>query len=205
MARISAISRERWVTIIVKVFQMMKAPTNRAMPAKIMKRIPTIFRSFSMASAFSFATVLPVTASAPAGTTASRRSASSVWLTPSSALTSMVSKKPGVTDELLRGDGVEVRRRGAAEVLLVAEADGADHGEVLGRAWNRTLMVEPSAMSFSSALVASMATSFGLSGASPVSRSTSPRSFSSAACCSPCVGAPPLVRMALPSLSVISA
>ncbi len=42
-------------------------------------------------------------------------------------------------------------------------------------------MVEPSAMSFSSALVASMATSLGLSGASPESSSTSPRRSSSAA------------------------
>ena len=41
-------------------------------------------------------------------------------------------------------------------------------------------MVEPSSMSFSSALVASMATSFGLSGADPDSTSTSPRRSSSA-------------------------
>ena len=34
IARSSAISRDRWVTIIVKVFQMMNEPTNRAMPAK---------------------------------------------------------------------------------------------------------------------------------------------------------------------------
>ena len=38
-ARSSAISRDRWVTIIVNVFQMMKEPTNRAMPAKIMNRM----------------------------------------------------------------------------------------------------------------------------------------------------------------------
>ena len=46
--------------------------------------------------------------------------------------------------------------------------------------WKSTLIVEPSAMSFSSALVASMATSSALSGAVPDSSSTSPRSFSSA-------------------------
>jgi hypothetical protein len=74
-ARSSAISRERWVTIIVKVFQMMKAPTNRAMPAKTVKRIPTIFSSSLMASEFSFETAAPVTASVPSGTTASSRSA----------------------------------------------------------------------------------------------------------------------------------
>ena len=34
IARSSAISRDRWVTIIVKVFQMMNEPTNSAMPAK---------------------------------------------------------------------------------------------------------------------------------------------------------------------------
>ena len=50
MARSSAISRERWVTIIVKVFQMMNEPTNSATPAKTMNRILTIFRSSSIAS-----------------------------------------------------------------------------------------------------------------------------------------------------------
>ena len=91
MARINAISRERCVTIIVKVFQMMKAPTNRAIPAKIMNRMPTIFMSFLMESAFSLETLWPVTASAPSGTTLFRFAASSVWLTPSAALTLMVS------------------------------------------------------------------------------------------------------------------
>ena len=66
-ARSSAISRDRWVTIIVKVFQMMKEPTNSAMPAKTMNRIPTILKFSLMASEFSSATVLPVTASVPVG------------------------------------------------------------------------------------------------------------------------------------------
>ena len=135
IARISAISRERWVTIIVKVFQMMKAPTNSAMPAKIVNRMLTIFRScLDGVRVLLRDTVAPVTASAPSGTTVDRLSTSSAWLTPSSAPTSMVSKTPGVPSTLLRGLGVEVRRRGAAEVLLVAEADGADDGELLGRA-----------------------------------------------------------------------
>ena len=46
--------------------------------------------------------------------------------------------------------------------------------------WKSTLIVEPSAMSCSSALVASMATSVGPVGAVPDSISTSPRSPSSA-------------------------
>ena len=129
----SAISRERWVTIIVNVFQMMKEPTNSATPAKIMNRIPTNLRSSLTASEFSLATVAPVTASVPSGTTAARLAASSFWLTPSSALTLMVSNEPGLAQQLLRGGGLEVRRRGAAEVLLATEADGADDGELLGR------------------------------------------------------------------------
>ena len=40
-ARVSAISRERCVTIIVKVFQMMKDPTNNAIAAKIVNSTPT--------------------------------------------------------------------------------------------------------------------------------------------------------------------
>ena len=91
MARSRAISRERWVTIIVKVFQMMKDPTNSATPAKIMNMMPTILRSFLIASELSLATVLPVTASSPSGTTALRFLASSAWLTPLSALTLMLS------------------------------------------------------------------------------------------------------------------
>ena len=51
--RIRAISRERWVTIIEKVFQMMKPPTNSATPAKIMNRTFTIFSSSFTAAAFS--------------------------------------------------------------------------------------------------------------------------------------------------------
>ena len=83
MARSRAISRERWVTIIVKVFQMMKEPTNRATPAKIMNRMPTILRSFLIASELSFATVLPGDGLETVGKVGTQvASASSAWLTP---------------------------------------------------------------------------------------------------------------------------
>ena len=65
IARSSAISRDRCVIVIVNVFQMMKAPTKSAMPAKIMNKIPTILSSSLTASAFSFETDAPVTASVP--------------------------------------------------------------------------------------------------------------------------------------------
>ena len=96
IARSSAISRDRWVTVIVNVFQMMNAPTNSAMPAKAPKRMPTIWKFALVAAAFSSATVLPVTASVPSGRTCEIRSASSVWDTPSSARTSIASNWPGV-------------------------------------------------------------------------------------------------------------
>ena len=176
----SAISRDLWVTIIVNVFQMMNDPTNRAIPAKIMNRMPTILRSFCTASEFSCATVSPVTASAPFGTTASSRFASSVWLTPSSALTPMVSKKPGVPRTFWAvavskyADVVPPRFFSPPKPTVPTTVNSR-----VGP-WNSTLMVEPIAMSLSSALVASMATSPGASGAVPERRSTSPRRPSSA-------------------------
>ncbi len=177
----SAVSRERWVTIIVNVFQMMKEPTNSATPAKIMNRIPTNLRSFLTASEFSLATVAPVTASVPSGTTAARFAASSFWVTPSSALTLMASKKPGSPSSFCAvavskyADVVPPRFFSPPKPTVPTTVNSW-----VGP-WKSTLIVEPSSMSFSSALVASMATSSGLSGASPDIRSTSPRSPSSAA------------------------
>ena len=133
MARSRAISRDRCVMIIVNVFQMMKPPTKSAMPAKIMNRIPTIFSSSLMASAFSFETEAPVTASVPSGRTALMRSLSSFCAMPSFAATPMRVERTRLAEHLLRRGRVEVRRRGAAEVLLAAEPDGADDGELLGR------------------------------------------------------------------------
>ena len=96
--------------------------------------MPTILKFSLTASAFSSATVLPVTASVPWGTTADSRSASSLCETPDSALTPMVSNLPGVPSTFCAVVGVEVRRRRAAEVLdAVAVADGAHDGELLGR------------------------------------------------------------------------
>ena len=70
IARSSAISRDRWVTIIVNVFQMMKPPTNSATPAKTANRMLRNWKSWLIASDASFATCAPVTASMPCGTTA---------------------------------------------------------------------------------------------------------------------------------------
>ena len=176
----SAISRDLWVTIIVNVFQMMKEPTNRAIPAKIMNRMPTTLRSFSTASEFSCATVFPVTASAPSGTTALSRFVSSAWLTPSSALTPMLSKNPGIPRtawavSVSKYADVVPPRFFSPPKPTVPTTVNSWVGP-----WNSTLMVEPIAMSLSSALVASMATSPGASGALPERRSTSPRRPSSA-------------------------
>ena len=67
MARSSAISRERWVTIIVKVFQMMNEPTNSATCGEDHEQDLDDLQSSSIASEFSWATVAPVTASVPSG------------------------------------------------------------------------------------------------------------------------------------------
>ena len=144
-----------------------------------MKRIPTNFRSVWIASEFSWATVAPVTASAPWGTTALNRCASSVWLTPSSALTSIVSKEPGAPStcwavRVSKYADVVPPRSFSPPKPTVPTTVNSRVGP-----WNRTLMLDPRAMSWSAALVASMATSLALSGAVPESRSTSPRRVSS--------------------------
>ncbi len=121
-----------------------------------------------------------MTASAPAGTTAFSRFASSAWLTPGSALTSIASKEPGEPSSFCAvavskyADVVPPRSFSPPKPTVPTTVNSR-----VGP-WSSTLMVEPSAMWCSSALVASIATSWALSGASPESRSTSPRSFSSA-------------------------
>ena len=148
MARSNAISRERWVTVIVKVFQMMNEPTNSAMPAKMPKRIPTI-RKFSLVeAAFSFATAAPVSASVPCGITADSRSASADWLTPSSALTSIVSNIPGSPSTCCA-----VALSKYADVVPPRSVMPSPYPTVpttvscLVEPWNSTLIVDPSAMS----------------------------------------------------------
>ncbi len=76
-ARSSASSRERWPMSIEKVFTMMKAPTNRATPAKASKMVVKKLTPSWMADAFSAWMSAPVTASAPAGSTAATASRSS--------------------------------------------------------------------------------------------------------------------------------
>ena len=140
IARSSAISRERWVTVIVNVFQMMNEPTNSAMPAKVPKTSPTILKFSLIASAFSLATPAPVMASVPSGITAESRWASSVCETPGDGADVDRVELAGLAEHLLRGPAVEVRRRGAAEVLdPVAVANRAHDGELTGRALEQHL------------------------------------------------------------------
>ena len=111
------------------------------MPAKIPKMMPTILKFSLIASAFSFATAAPVTRLGALGDhrgqpvgelgLATRRR---------SALTSIASNCPGAPSTSCAVVGVEVRRRGAAEVLdPVAVADRADDGELPGRALEQDL------------------------------------------------------------------
>ncbi len=80
---------------MVNVFQMMKAPTNSAMPAKISSRIVRKFSESWILAENSAASAEPVIASAPAGSTVRIRAASWVWLTLASALTTICSNVPG--------------------------------------------------------------------------------------------------------------
>ena len=160
---------------------MMKAPTKSATPANVLRMIPTGLKFSLVASAFSFATAAPVSASVPSGSTAERRSASSAWETPGSALTLMLSNVSGVPSTRWAvavskyADVVPPRSLMPSPYPMVPTTVNSRVGP-----WNSTSMVEPTVTSPFSALVASMATSSGPCGARPVSTSTSPRSSSSA-------------------------
>ena len=80
-----------------------------------------------------------MTASVPAGTTSSSRSASTDWRHAVVGAHADRVEDAVLAEDLLRGLRVEVRRRGAAQALLVTEADGADDGELPGRALEEDL------------------------------------------------------------------
>lgn len=87
----NASSRVRWATCMEKVFQMMKDPTNSAMPANPVSAMVTMPSPAVTASACSSATCCPVTASSPSGRTAPIRCASSSSDVPSAALATIES------------------------------------------------------------------------------------------------------------------
>jgi hypothetical protein len=180
MARSRAISRDRWVIVIVNVFQMMNEPTNKAIPAKIMNITVTTFRSVFTASADSFTTVAPVTASVPSGSTLLILCARSAGATPGSALTLIVSNRPGAPSTCC----AVAESKYAPVVPPRFFSPPKPTVPTTVNSWvgprNSTLIVEPSAMWCSSALVASIATWCAPEGAVPVSSLTSPRSAGSA-------------------------
>ena len=133
IARSSAISRDRWVTIIVKVFQMMNDPTNSAMPAKTPNRT---LRNVKLG--VDRVRGLPRHGRAGDGLGALRGDgvqALGERLVADAGRRADVDlvEDAGRAEHPLGGGRGEVCRRRAAEVLRAAVADGADHGEGLGR------------------------------------------------------------------------
>ena len=86
-ARSSASSRARWPMSIEKVLMMMKAPTNRATPAKTSRKVVKKPRPCWTAASLSASTSAPVTASAEGGRTSAMESRRVDWVTPCSAVT----------------------------------------------------------------------------------------------------------------------
>ena len=85
--RISASSRVRCATSIEKVLKMMNAPTNSAISAKVSRNVLKKPSPFLTSLACSVGHLLPVIASASAGSTGRIRSRSSFSPTPVSAAT----------------------------------------------------------------------------------------------------------------------
>ena len=93
--RSRASSRVRWATMMVKVLKIRKAPTSRATKAKASSAVPRNRPMVSlMAAAESSASSSPVSTSYLGSTAARMRSRSCPAVTPSSAATSISSKRP---------------------------------------------------------------------------------------------------------------
>ena len=88
-ARSRASSRLRWATRIENVLTIRNAPTTRAIPAKISRKVWMNPIACFSSEADSSAALSPVTASYPSGSTSATRSRRSSWETPSSAVTQM--------------------------------------------------------------------------------------------------------------------
>src|SRR6516165_3546683 len=94
-ARSSASCRDRWPIMIENVFQITNAPTNIATPANAAKKVvstPSWLLSWRASAAEALAAV---TACTPAGRTLATSARSRAGLTPATALTSIVSYRPG--------------------------------------------------------------------------------------------------------------
>ncbi len=86
-ARNSASSRLRWATRIENVLMMRKEPTNRAIPAKISRKVLMNDSALLMLFCDSLAAASPVIASKPRGSRAWTAFARSAWLVPFVAVT----------------------------------------------------------------------------------------------------------------------
>ena len=87
-ARSSASSRLRWATRMVKVFQMMKEPTNTAIAAKTSRNVLMKLSCVSSRPARSSTTASADSACVPAGSVVASSSCSASGDVPSSAVTS---------------------------------------------------------------------------------------------------------------------
>jgi hypothetical protein len=81
----------RCATRIENVLMMRNVPTTREMAAKTSRNVLRKSRAEPIASCVSAATSSPVAASRPAGSTSATAAAASRWVTPSAAVTAMLS------------------------------------------------------------------------------------------------------------------
>ena len=110
-ARSSAVSRRRWATRTLKVFQMTNEPTSRETAAKTSRMLVKMPRPSRIAAELWSATSAPVSASTPSGSRWAIASRSSVGVTDGSPTTSIWSTSPTLSSR-----SCAVRRSKAARV-----------------------------------------------------------------------------------------
>ena len=125
--------------MIENVLKMMNAPTNSDTNAKASKKSVKPLRKVPIDSLSSSATVVPVTASIPAGSTCAMRPRNTSSLIPVSASTSIESNTPRRLSSSSRGGRVEGGEGGAEEAVGAAEAEGADQSKLACRSAEQDL------------------------------------------------------------------
>ena len=115
-------SRERWATVIESVLRITNAPTNSAMPPKPSRKYVMNFRLSLVSLESAAACASPVLTSALAGSSGLISFVSAAGVTPSLALTEMLSYLPSFSNSFCAVGRSKIAERGAAERVDRAEA-----------------------------------------------------------------------------------
>ena len=166
-ARSSATSRRRCATSTLKVFQMTKEPTRRETPANTSRMFVNSLSPSRTAADPSSASCLPVSASAPSGSTRATSCTEVFGVNPTVGGNSDLVDLAHLVEHLLCGPRLEGCERRPGHAVVLSEAGDPRDRERLGAALEHDGHPVPDAVARLAALLASRATSPAPLGARP--------------------------------------